>query len=34
VEGRERVVAPAAELARDERIAELYLGRHVEAAPP
>jgi branched-chain amino acid transport system ATP-binding protein len=34
VEGRERVVAPATELARDERIAELYLGRHVEAAPP
>jgi branched-chain amino acid transport system ATP-binding protein len=34
VEGRERVVASAAELARDERIAELYLGRHVEAAPP
>lgn len=32
VEGRERVVAPAAELARDARIAELYLGRHVEAA--
>ncbi len=30
VEGRERVVAPAAELARDARIAELYLGRHVE----
>ena len=34
VEGRERVVAPAAELARDERIAELYLGRHVEAGTP
>jgi branched-chain amino acid transport system ATP-binding protein len=34
VEGRERVVAPAAELARDERIAELYLGRHVEASAP
>jgi branched-chain amino acid transport system ATP-binding protein len=33
VEGRERVVAPAAELARDARIAELYLGRHVEATP-
>jgi branched-chain amino acid transport system ATP-binding protein len=33
VEGRERVVAPAAELARDARIAELYLGRHVEAIP-
>lgn len=33
VEGRERIVAPAAELARDARIAELYLGRHVEAAP-
>jgi branched-chain amino acid transport system ATP-binding protein len=34
VEGRERVVAPAAELARDQRIAELYLGRHVEAPAP
>jgi branched-chain amino acid transport system ATP-binding protein len=34
VEGRERVVAPAAELARDERIAELYLGRHVEGVAP
>jgi branched-chain amino acid transport system ATP-binding protein len=34
VEGRERVVAPAAELARDERIAELYLGRHVETSAP
>lgn len=34
VEGRERVVAPAAELARDERIAELYLGRHVGAPAP
>jgi len=33
VEGRERVVAPAAELARDARIAQLYLGRHVEASP-
>ncbi|AEG91840.1 ABC transporter ATP-binding protein [Ramlibacter tataouinensis] len=32
VEGREQVVAPAAELARDRRIADLYLGRHVEAA--
>ena len=31
VEGRERVVASAAELAQDARIAELYLGRHVEA---
>jgi branched-chain amino acid transport system ATP-binding protein len=29
VEGREQVVAPAAELARDQRIADLYLGRHV-----
>ena len=28
VEGVERVVAPAAELMRDERVAELYLGRH------
>ncbi len=34
VEGRERVVAPAAELARDERIAELYLGRLVAAPAP
>lgn len=34
VEGRERVVAPAAELARDARIAELYLGRHVETTAP
>ena len=33
VEGRERMVAPAAELANDTRIAELYLGRYVEAAP-
>jgi branched-chain amino acid transport system ATP-binding protein len=31
VEGREKVVAPAAELARDQRIADLYLGRHVAA---
>ena len=28
VEGRERIVAPCAELANDPRIAELYLGRH------
>lgn len=33
VEGRERIVAPATELARDARIAQLYLGRHVEATP-
>jgi branched-chain amino acid transport system ATP-binding protein len=33
VEGCEKVVAPAAELAGDARIAELYLGRHVEAQP-
>lgn len=32
VEGRERVVAPAAELAGDARVAELYLGRHVAPA--
>ena len=31
VEGMERVVAPAAELMRDERVAELYLGRHAVA---
>ncbi len=30
VEGCEKVVAPARELARDERVAQLYLGRHVE----
>ena len=29
VEGRERIVARSAELLRDPRIAELYLGRHV-----
>jgi branched-chain amino acid transport system ATP-binding protein len=29
VEGRERIVAPAAELRNDPRVAELYLGRHV-----
>ncbi|MFM8609856.1 MAG: ABC transporter ATP-binding protein [Burkholderiaceae bacterium] len=33
VEGCEKVVAPAAQLASDARIAELYLGRHVEAQP-
>jgi branched-chain amino acid transport system ATP-binding protein len=31
VEGKERIVAPAAELQRDPRIAELYLGRHAGA---
>ena len=31
VEGRERIVAPCAELLNDPRIAELYLGRHVAA---
>jgi branched-chain amino acid transport system ATP-binding protein len=31
VEGKERIVAPAAELQRDARIAELYLGRHAGA---
>jgi branched-chain amino acid transport system ATP-binding protein len=31
VEGRERIVAPAAELRNDPRVAELYLGRHVAA---
>jgi branched-chain amino acid transport system ATP-binding protein len=30
VEGRERVVATSAELRADSRIAELYLGRHVQ----
>ncbi len=33
VEGRERVVAPCAELRGDARIAELYLGRHAAAVP-
>lgn len=31
VEGRERIVAPAAELVHDERVAALYLGRHASA---
>jgi len=31
VEGRERVVAPCAELLADERLAALYLGRHAGA---
>lgn len=37
VEGRERIVANSAELLRDPRVAELYLGRHAavpEAANP
>ena len=33
VEGRERVVAPCAELLADERMATLYLGRHAGDAP-
>jgi len=33
VEGRERVVAPSAELLADARMAELYLGRHTPRAP-
>jgi branched-chain amino acid transport system ATP-binding protein len=33
VEGRERVVAPCAELLADERMAALYLGRHAGARP-
>ena len=33
VEGRERLVAPAAGLASDPRLAALYLGRHEEATP-
>jgi branched-chain amino acid transport system ATP-binding protein len=33
VEGRERVVAPCAELLADERMAALYLGRHAGDAP-
>ncbi|MCU0775827.1 MAG: hypothetical protein MUC74_15415, partial [Ideonella sp.] len=33
VEGQERLVAPVAELLGDPRIAELYLGRHVQRAP-
>jgi branched-chain amino acid transport system ATP-binding protein len=32
VEGQERLVAPVAELLGDPRIAELYLGRHVQGA--
>jgi branched-chain amino acid transport system ATP-binding protein len=32
VEGRERIAGSSAELLRDERLAELYLGRH--AVPP
>jgi branched-chain amino acid transport system ATP-binding protein len=31
VDGRERVVAPSAELANDARIADLYLGKHSSA---
>jgi branched-chain amino acid transport system ATP-binding protein len=31
VEGREQLVGTAAELRADARIAELYLGRHVQA---
>jgi len=34
VEGRERVVAPCAELLADERMAALYLGRHAGHARP
>jgi branched-chain amino acid transport system ATP-binding protein len=33
VEGKERIVAPSAELLNDERIAALYLGRHAGAKP-
>ena len=33
VEGRERVVAPTAELRADARLAELYLGRHAVQRP-
>jgi len=34
VEGRERIVAPTAELRADARLAELYLGRHALRARP
>jgi branched-chain amino acid transport system ATP-binding protein len=34
VEGKERIVASSAELLKDERIAALYLGRHVGAQHP
>jgi branched-chain amino acid transport system ATP-binding protein len=34
VEGRERVVAPCAELLADERMAALYLGRHAGPGTP
>ncbi len=33
VEGRERIVAPTAELRADARLAELYLGRHALGPP-
>jgi branched-chain amino acid transport system ATP-binding protein len=33
VEGRERIVAPTAELRADARMAELYLGRHARRVP-
>jgi branched-chain amino acid transport system ATP-binding protein len=33
VEGKERIIAPCAELLSDERIAALYLGRHVNTPP-
>jgi branched-chain amino acid transport system ATP-binding protein len=33
VEGRERIVAPTAELRADARMAELYLGRHAPRPP-
>jgi branched-chain amino acid transport system ATP-binding protein len=34
VEGKERIVASSAELLKDERIAALYLGKHVAAHSP
>jgi branched-chain amino acid transport system ATP-binding protein len=33
VEGRERIVAPTAELRADARMAELYLGRRARRVP-
>lgn len=33
VDGKERIVASSAELLKDERVAALYLGRHVGAQP-
>jgi branched-chain amino acid transport system ATP-binding protein len=34
IEGKERIIASSAELLNDERIAALYLGKHVGMKPP